>query len=232
MSHLIISTGNEEVDRQISGGLPFPSLLLIEGEHGNGKTSLSGLFIDGLLKAKKNVLLITESTIRSYLANMKSITFNFTFSFLQNKLTILPLQVYGMQWSKNNSKMILPVIQRYMTVNSPKNDCIVIDSMSLLLTGADDSSILEFFTLCKHLVNDGHTVILTLHPDSLNSDVSLRIKAACDGYMKLGSTTVAGKEVKTMNVVKLLGTEQQITNRFSYEVDPNFGIKIVPLSAA
>ena len=41
----IISTDNEEVDRQLGGGLPVPSLVLIEGDHGTGKSVVTAQFI-------------------------------------------------------------------------------------------------------------------------------------------------------------------------------------------
>ena len=44
MTVVTVPTGNEEVDRQLGGGLPLPSLVLIEGDHGTGKSSVSAQF--------------------------------------------------------------------------------------------------------------------------------------------------------------------------------------------
>ena len=63
-----VSTSNEEVDRQIGGGLPLPSLVLIEGEHGSGKSALTAQFMKGMLESKRTVLYITtESNIKEYI---------------------------------------------------------------------------------------------------------------------------------------------------------------------
>ena len=40
-----IPTDNEEVDRQLGGGIPTPCLMMIEGEHGTGKSALAAQFI-------------------------------------------------------------------------------------------------------------------------------------------------------------------------------------------
>ena len=37
----IIPCGNEEFDRMFGGGIPFPSLMLIEGGHGTGKSVIA-----------------------------------------------------------------------------------------------------------------------------------------------------------------------------------------------
>ena len=46
----IIPVGNEEVDRNIGGGIPVPSLMLIEGGHGTGKSAICAQMMKGLLE--------------------------------------------------------------------------------------------------------------------------------------------------------------------------------------
>jgi len=43
------STGNEEIDRQFGDSIPVPTLMLIEGGHGTGKSAMVALFMHGLL---------------------------------------------------------------------------------------------------------------------------------------------------------------------------------------
>jgi len=38
---VVVPTGNEELDMRLGGGIPCPSLLIIEGDHGSGKAVLS-----------------------------------------------------------------------------------------------------------------------------------------------------------------------------------------------
>ncbi|MCH6585784.1 MAG: flagellar accessory protein FlaH, partial [Thaumarchaeota archaeon] len=53
------STGNEEIDRQFGDSIPIPTLMLIEGGHGTGKSAMVALFMHGLLESGKKVLFIT-----------------------------------------------------------------------------------------------------------------------------------------------------------------------------
>lgn len=227
------STSNEEVDRQFGGGLPLPSLVLIEGEHGTGKSALTAQFMKGMLDSKMKVLYVTtESNIKDYIAKMKKITFDFSHPFLQNRLSILQVQADGITWSKEMARHLLPVVSRYMSINLQKYDVTVIDSLSILSMHSDANTVMDFFTRCKYLVANGMSIIMTLHPGAVSQDVALRIRSTCDGYLKIQNAIVSGRSVKVMEVVKLIGSANQVSSQFSFEVDTNFGIKIVPISMA
>lgn len=227
-----IPTDNEEVDRQLGGGIPTPCLMMIEGEHGTGKSALAAQFIHGMLRSKMKVLCITENTVKDYIEKMKTITFNFTTPFLQNKLSILPLHVYGAVWSQKQSSFLLPVIGRYISSNSKNFDCVIIDSISLLTMYSDADNILDFITRCKHLISTGMTVILTMHKESVPEDIAMRLKSACDVYFSLSTANIGGRTVKVMNIIKLIGSTEAAESSFAFEIDNNFGIKIVPISTA
>lgn len=49
---LIVGTGNEDLDRRL-GGVPFPSLVMMEGDHGTGKSVMAAQFALGFLSAGK-----------------------------------------------------------------------------------------------------------------------------------------------------------------------------------
>jgi len=63
-------TGNDEIDRQFGDSIPIPTLMLIEGGHGTGKSAIVALFMHGLLESGKKVLCITENTVKEYIENM------------------------------------------------------------------------------------------------------------------------------------------------------------------
>ena len=227
-----IPTGNEEIDRQLAGGIPTPCLMMIEGEHGTGKSAFGAQVVQGILSSKMKVLCITENTVKDYIEKMKTITFNFTTPFLQNRFSILPLHVYGAVWSEKQSSFLLPVIGRYISNNAKNFDCGIIDSISLLTMYSDTDSILDFLTRCKYLVSTGMTVILTMHKTSVPADVSMRIKSACDVYFSLKYCKHRRKVCKSYEVVKLIGSCEASESSFAFEIDTNFGIKIVPISTA
>ncbi len=186
----------------------------------------------GLLDADKKILCITENTVKEYIENMKAITYNFSHAFLQNKLTIMPLHVYGIKWSKEQSAHLLPVISKYISNSFKETNVVVIDSLSLLTVFSDETKILDFFTQCKYLVANGMGVIITIHENDIPADIAQRVTGSVDVYLKLGNTNVGGKDVKVLKIVKLIGSEAQSESSFAFEVDQTFGIKIVPIATA
>ena len=69
-----ISTGNIEIDRRIGGGIPYGTLMLIEGDDASGKSSITQQLFYGALKAGEDVVCYsTETTIQSLIPQMKSI---------------------------------------------------------------------------------------------------------------------------------------------------------------
>ena len=228
----IISTGNEEIDRQFGGGLPSPSLVFIAGEHGTGKSALAAQMMVGLTSSKKKVMCVIENTVKQYLQKMKSITFNFTRAFVRNQILFVPIYIKDAKWSEKNSERILAEIKEYMIEKSDSYDVIIIDSISPMVLNSNEESILNFLSFCKETVGRGKTVIITSHFSDFSKAANTAIIGASDVYLKLGTVVVGDKEVKTLKAIKMLGAQDTPESGFAFEVDLIFGIKIVPVSMA
>ncbi len=148
----IVSTGNEEIDRQFGGGLPSPSLVFIAGEHGTGKSALAAQMMLGFTSSKKRVMCIIENTVKQYLQKMKAITFNFTRAFVRNQILFVPVYIKDAKWSKENSERILAEIKEYMIKKSESYDVIIIDSISPMVLNSNEETILNFLSFCKETV--------------------------------------------------------------------------------
>jgi len=185
-----------------------------------------------MLKNKKKVLCITESNVKDYIDKLKSITFDFSSEFISNQLTVLPLHVYGRTWSKKNAKNLLPFLTECINNTQGRCDCVVIDSLSLLTIYSSSDHILDFFIRCKHLISNGMTIVITIHKNDIPSEISESVKGMSDVFLKLNSTLIGSKPVKTVDIIKLLGAHSPPESGFAFEVDMTFGIKIVPISLA
>lgn len=228
----IISTGNEEIDRQFGGGIPAPSLVFIDGDHGTGKSAVSAQIMNGLLSSKKSLLCVIENTVTQYIQKMKSITFNFSKPFVRDQLIFVPVYVKGAKWSEKNTEKILPAIQEFITKKLDLVDGIIIDSISPMVVNSDNESVLDFLSFCKEIVGRGKTVIITSHSSDFSKSTTTALIGAADVYLKLGRVVVGDKEVNTLKIIKLLGAQDSPEAGFAFEVDMIFGIKIVPVSMA
>lgn len=227
----IVSTGNDEVDRHLGGGLPLPILMLMEGKSGSGKSVLSAQFMKGFLEKGMSVMLFTDNSIKNYIEKMSVITFDFTKYFLNGQLRIVPMLAYGNFWSKEQSNYMLPVVSQFIKMQCKQYDVVVIDPLSLLFMYADTDSILNFFTSCKHVVGTGTSMILTMGQDVVSQDISLQIKSSCDANVELTTGQMGNRQFRVFNIIKFLGAIKPVS-KFSFDVTTQFGIKIVPLSAA
>jgi len=229
----IISTGNEELDIKLSGGLPYPSLIIIEGGHGTSKSVLAQLFIYGMLKQGfKVVVFTTETTAKDYIMKMKRLNMDVTDYFIKGKLIVYSTQVLGLSWVRRNATRLLPLIGDWMLEYKDYYDALVIDSISHLAIYASPAKVLEFFNKARVLTDRGKMIIMTLHEKVLREDLATRARAICDGYIKLKVATVGGRTVKVMEIIKLKGAPATFDSTITFDVDPAFGIKLVPIALA
>ena len=90
----LVFTGNKELDKSIGGGIPYRTLMLMEGQSASGKSTLSQQLIWGALTAGENAALYTtEQTVQSFLRQMSSLGEDVSNFFLLNHLQIFPLTV-------------------------------------------------------------------------------------------------------------------------------------------
>ncbi len=228
----IVSTGNDEIDRHLGGGIPLPIMMLLEGDNGTGKSVFAAQMIKGFLQKGMRVLLFTDNNVTNYLSKMKIITYDFSNHFFSGQLRIIPMHAFGNTWSKEQSPELLPILGKFLAAHTQKYDVVVLDPLSLLALYSDVNSLLNFFTKCKHYVSNGTSMIMTLHNDVIPRDVSLQIKSTCDIYIQLSLKKIGGKEYKVFNSIKFAGATSAIESNFSFDIDTQFGIKIIPISMA
>ena len=80
------------------------------------------------------------------------------------------------------------------------------------------------------MCDDGASVVIVVHSHGLTNELLTRIRALCDAHLRLRTEEVRDQLVKTLEVTKVRGAEQKTGNIVSFEVEPGWGMKIVPLS--
>jgi flagellar protein FlaH len=227
----IVSTGNSELDKKIADGLPLQSLTLIEGENDTGKSVLTQQIIWGSMKQGLSVdLFTTESTTKSFVKQMESMSLDISDYFAWGYLKVFPLHVVGFEWSKEEMEGIL---QRVVNnIRESKAQVAVINSLTLFTEYAESDSILTFFTNCKSLVDHGKTILITLHTYAFEEDTLVRIRSICDAHLNMKKAIMGDKYVMVMEVIKVRGAHKTTGNLVSFEVHPGYGMKVIPMSFA
>jgi len=228
----IITTKNYELDRRI-GGIPVPALLLIEGENNSGKSVLIQQFIYGALLNGHNVLYITtENTVDSLIRQMDSLSFKVRKYFLAGKLNIYTLHARGISWSHDIAKMYLNVLSKIFRLKEGYS-IFAIDSLSYIAIHSNEKNILEFFTEAKNIVDkEGKSIFFTIHKHAIPKDLMIRIRSICDAHISLTIKEVRDKVIRFINVNKIRGASRSTNIIIGFEVDPAFGVKVIPFSSA
>lgn len=227
----VVHLGIPELNRDLGGGIPTPSLILIEGSHGSGKTVFVQQIVHAMLKNRSRVYVISsEAMTKEYLAMMESVKLNPYSYYLHGHLKIYPLHIEGGRWSKAMSSFFLMVTANFLEAQKQKYDVIIIDSLSVLTVDTPLYEFLTFITRIKNLVSDGKTVILTVHPDFLSQESVMKLRANSDAYFVLENACISGIDVKLLKTVKLWGVHGERKSSITLAINPQIGLRVMPLS--
>jgi flagellar protein FlaH len=236
-----ISTKNRELDNVFGGGIPVPSLALIEGDNDSGKTVIAEQFLYGALwNGLETTVLTTENTTRSFLSQMKLLHLDVDRAFIQGRLRVIPVHVRNVTWTRDRLAKLLATLTSF--VARDRSRVFIIDSLTYMFAEAALDDILTFFSRLKkltepnaHQVAIPKTVIGTLHSDFYGKEsnqVLVRIRALCDAHIRLTKEIGSGQIGRHIEVAKLKGSQVMTNKIIGFEIHPAFGVRVVPTSEA
>ena len=226
----IISTGQSEIDKKLGGGIPVGSLVLIEGESDAGKSVLCQQIIWGSLDSGFKVLLFTaENTVRSLITQMDSLGMDILDYVLMGRFKIFYMQLAELK--QNITEDCLQVILEQAKWHKDF-DLIIVDSLTPIVAPTNAERALIYFERCKALCDKGRTIINVTHTYAFDHDFLIRIRSVCDAHLRLLIEKVGDKLVKSLEVSKIRGAAQNTGNIITFDVEPEIGIKIMPISKA
>ena len=225
-----VSTGNVEFDKKMGGGIPLGSLTLVEGQSGGGKSVLvQQLTWGGLRDGLRVLFYTTENTTRSLLKQMDDLGLNIEDYFLLGRLNIFAVP---QAFSEEQSRQVFQVLRRHIAQQADDFDVVIVDSLTTFVSNVPDKETLTFFTLCKEFCDQEKTLIFTMHSYAFNETMFIRLRSICDAHLRLKVEEVGDRLIKTLEVAKIRGAEKSTGNVISFDVEPNLGMRIVPISKA
>ena len=227
----VIKSFNAELDRKI-GGIPTPSLCLIEGANDSGKSVLAMQYCYGALLSGFRVYYITtESSRKGILGGMANLSWDAKQYFLNGSLKISEFHVKTLNWNPKLSSILLKVIISFIK-NENRCDVFILDSLTYFLTYSESRDILNFFTKVRNLVDeDNKTIFLTIHQYAVDQEMFMRLRSISDAHFVLSVKEIGEKLVRVLQVMKLKGASKGGLT-LTFEVDQAFGIKVLPFSQA
>lgn len=223
----VISTGNNEVDKKIGGGIPAGSMILVEGQSDSGKSVLTQQMIWGSLYDGFDVYLYTtENTVKSFMRQMNSLSLDVTDFLLLGKLKIFSITASSAQLSATD---VFTILLSDMD-NRGGSPFVVVDSLTTFISHSSIEETMTFFEICKHYCDRGTTVLVIVNSYAFGEAELARVRSICDAHLSLRNEEVGDRLIKVMEVAKVRGAELSTGNIVSFDVEPMLGIKIIPVS--
>ena len=226
----MIGSGNAELDKKMGGGIPEGSLTLIEGQSDAGKSVLVQQLTWGALRDGMRVLFYTtENTTRSFLNQMADLGLDIEDYFLLGRVSVFPVP---QAFDEEQSRTIFQMLRKHIAQQAENIDLVVVDSLTTFVSHVPEQETLTFFTLCKEFCDLNKSIIFTIHSYAFSEQMFIRLRSICDAHMRLRVEEVGAQLVKALEVAKIRGAEKSTGNVISFDVEPNLGMRIVPITKA
>ena len=227
----VILTGIPEVDEKLGGGVPLGSLCLIEGHSDAGKSVLCQHLTNGTLISGETgvAYYTTENNVRSLISQMDSLAMNVLDHFLADRLRVYPLTFrHDMQGGKKP----FYVLTNHFSHLPDNFKLIIVDSITLLVAHSNPVAIIDFFSSCKYLCDEQRTIIAVAHSYAFEEEMLSRVRSLCDARFRLKLEQVGDSMIKLMEVLKVRGADRPTGDVVSFDIEPQLGMRVIPLSKA
>ncbi len=226
----VVSTGAEEMDKKLGGGIPQQSLTLIEGQSSAGKSVLCQHLANGSLRSGLQVAYYTtENTVKSLLSQSASLGLDVTDYFLTNWLRVFPL---SLPTKVTDAELISQVLLNHVAKLPDEVATVIIDSITTLVGRSEIASVIDYFASAKKLCDRGKTIFIVAHASAFDEETLIRVRSLCDAHLRLRLEEIGEQLVKVMEVAKVRNAEKTTGNIVSFDVEPGLGMRIIPVSKA
>lgn len=226
----VISTGSSEIDKKLGGGIPAGSLTLIEGQSDSGKSVVAQQMIWGSLHDGASVVLYTtENTVKSFIRQMASLALDVLDFVLLGRLRIV--EVSSGRSGLSAAEVLTRLIESMRKDTGA--DMMVVDSLTTFVSHGVSDEAVAYFEECREICSDyGKTIMNISNSYAFDNSTLARLRSMCDAHLSLRVEEVGDKLVKIMEVSKIRGASKTTGNIITFDVEPNLGMRIIPISKA
>ena len=216
-----INSGIIGLDEMIEGGFPFPSVILVTGSAGTGKTTFAQKFLfSGAKNGQRGLFFTTLSEPTQWMLRYSS-----KFSFIEPSLfgkDIIYVDLGGMIRNATPDDLI-NTIDENMAKYMPQR--VVIDPITVVGTMHEKGYRTFLFDLVNRLKNWQATTVLTgeVKPGEMYPS---EVAYAVDGVILLMLSEESDARRKYLEVLKMRGTDH-LTGKQSIDISRDEGIVII-----
>jgi flagellar protein FlaH len=246
----LLSIGLKErdrLDKELGGGLPPGSIVLIEGDYGAGKSAISQRFSYGLCEEGHSVtLLSTELTVGSFLEQMNSLDYGMVDHMLDENILFLHADIGDSKstFSEGTNGDRMDLLKRLMDAEVMwDSDVVIIDTFDTILRNdpkfealvrqnEERQAALEIISFFRDIISQGKVVVLTVDPTTLDGEALGPFRSIADVFLELEMVEVGNDVRRQISVMRFAGMGEQVGDTIGYSVRSGTGIVIESRSVA
>ena len=245
----LISLGMEDHDRlnkELGGGIPRGSIVLLEGDYGAGKSAISQRFTYGFTEEETSVtFLSTELTVSGFIDQMHSLSYDIVSPLLNEQLLYLQgdFDSAGALRGEEDKerKELLRRLMEAETMWEP--EVIIIDTFdsilrndptfeSLVRQNEERQAALEIISYFRDMISDGKVIILTVDPSTVDEEAIGPFRSIADVYIEIQMIEVGNDIRRQLQVKRFAGMGEQVGDTIGFSVRSGTGIVIESRSVA
>ncbi|MFQ6051013.1 MAG: RAD55 family ATPase [Candidatus Hydrothermarchaeota archaeon] len=243
-----MKTGIDELDKMLEGGYPVPSIVLILGDSGSGKSIFAQQFLWKGIKEGENNLYISIDHSPSEIRESMS---KFGWNYNKKDLNILDCYSERLGFAHGGNKYVenpynLNNLYRVISESienseNQRNTRLVLDSASTLIMRTDFNTIYRFFQkFAGYLMSKDAVGLITLHKGMHNSYIENSMRQICNGVLHLMreweeyamtlslllKKTWKSRQIRRYIWIDRMHATKHTTEVYSFSIDDH-GIKII-----
>ena len=245
----LVSLGMEDHDRlnkELGGGIPRGSIVLLEGDYGAGKSAISQRFSYGFTEEDASVtFLSTELTVSGFIDQMNSLSYDIVKPLLREELLFLHADFDSAGALRGNEdaerKQLLKRLMEAQTMWEP--DIVIIDTFdailrndptfeSLVRQNDERQAALEIISFFRDMISDGKIIVLTVDPSTVDEEAIGPFRSIADVFIEIQMIEVGNDIRRQLQVKRFAGMGEQVGDTIGFSVRSGTGIVIESRSVA
>jgi len=236
----------DRLDKELGGGIPPGSIVLMEGDYGAGKSAISQRFSYGLCEEGHTVsFLSTELTVGSFLEQMHSLDYDMVDHMLDENILFLHADIGdNNNFSGGEESERKELLRRLMEAEVMwESDVIIIDTFDAILRNdpkfealvrqnEERQAALEIISFFRDIISRGKVIVLTVDPTTLDEEALGPFRSIADVFLELEMVEVGNDVRRQISVMRFAGMGEQVGDTIGYSVRSGTGIVIESRSVA
>jgi flagellar protein FlaH len=217
------------LEAALEEGLPVGGLALMEGPSESGKSVICQYLMYGaVLDGWEAALFTSGKGVEDLGEQMKSLGLELAGGILEDKVTF---HTIARPSTEETPAVLIDRLVSEIEVLPESCGLVIIDGITDIAFLCDDREVMGLFSTFTRLSSAGRAIIVVAQSAAFEQSLLSRLHQLCNSHIRMSNDSVRGKPVKNLNVTKINNVEKGSGNGFYFNVEPDFGVNIVPVSS-